>query len=646
MTVSAVSLVGVLLAGGSCSSTSHNEQSGPISVTLRPKSTAAVAEGAAYPLSVVVRNDDPSSKSVPVTLTLTSPDGKEVPFYTTAVFAYAGKESTEDVSPTPAQWFATTGRFTITATSTSIAAPVQLAFDVVAPTVAIPVFSDVSQQAGVSTSIPPATCGQFTNGAAWGDVDGDGDPDLLVTRLGDPVQLFINDGKGHFDERAAQLGLELTDANGAAFADYDDDGDDDVLIVRDGTDLLFANDGTGHFSDVSKEAGIGDDNARGMSASWGDFDGDGHLDVYVSNYMKCTGEWKTAGEIVSQVSYYADTLYHNNGDGTFSDVTNLLEHDPATRDDGSTIGAGFAAAWIDYNGDHRLDLYLANDFVGPSPDSNRLWRNDGPSPDGWKFTDVSLDSGTALFMNTMGIGVADVDRDGDLDMSVSNIAGNKLLRNDGNGAFVEDVQSGIERPTQTADVSAVTWGNSFYDFNLDGWEDLYMGAGNFQRAPGTPVGAQPNELFLNDGTGHTFLDVSSATGAADPGDSKGVAFADYDLDGDMDMLVVDQGGTTHLFQNNTPRATNHWLEVRAAGTSSDRDGCGATVEVVGVGPAMQRTIPCGSGTTGSGNQAIAHFGLGSTTGTIKVSVRWPTGRTQTIDDVAVDQLLTVEEPAK
>jgi enediyne biosynthesis protein E4 len=646
MTVSAVSLVGALLAGGGCSSTTHSEDSASVSITLRPKTTVAPAQGAAYALSIVVRNDAANSKSVPVTLTLTAPDGKQVPFYTTSVFAYSNKESTEDVSTTPAQWFPATGRFIITATSTSIPQKPQLAFDVVAPTVAIPTFADVSQQAGVATSIPPATCGQFANGAAWGDVDGDGDPDLLVTRLGDPVQLFINDGKGHFDERAAQLGLGVRDANGAAFADYDNDGDSDVLIVRDGTDLLFANDGTGHFTDVSAKAGIGDDNARGMNASWGDFDGDGYLDVYVTNYMKCTGDWKTAGEIVSQVSYYDDTLYHNNGDGTFSDATALLEHDPATRDDGSTIGAGYTAAWIDYNGDQRPDLYLANDFVGPAPDNNRLWRNDGPSAQGWKFTEVSLDSGVALFMNTMGIAVADVDRDGDWDMALSNIAGNKLMRNDGKGGFVEDPQSGIERPTQQADISSVTWGNGFYDFNLDGWEDLYMGAGNFQRAPGTPVGVQPNELFMNDGTGATFGDVSSITGAADPDDTKGVAFADYDMDGDIDMFVVDQGGSTHLFQNITPRGSNHWLEVRAAGASSDRDGCGATVQVEGLGPIMQRIVPCGSGSTGSADQPIAHFGLGSNADKITVSVRWPTGRTLTLDDVAVDQILTVQEPGK
>ena len=403
----------------------------------------------------------------------------------------------------------------------------------------------------------------------------------------------------------------MSDANGAAFADYDDDGDSDVLIVRDGSDMLFANDGTGHFTDVSRAAGIGDDNARGMSASWGDYDGDGHLDVYVANYMKCTGDWKTAGEIVSQVSYYPDTLYHNNGDGTFSDVTNLLEHDPATRDDGSTIGAGFTAAWIDYNGDQRPDLYLANDFVGPSPDSNRLWRNDGPSADGWKFTDVSLDSGTALFMNTMGIGVADVDRDGHLDMALSNIAGNKLLRNDGNGAFVEDTQSGIERPTQTADVSAVTWGNSFYDFNLDGWEDLYMAAGNFQRAPGTPVGAQPNELFLNDGTGHTFLDVSAATGAADPATRR------------VSPSPTTTSTVTSTCSSST-RAVPHICSRTTrpeAPTTGSRCVLPARRPIVtaavplskssDVGPAMQRTIPCGSGTTGSANQPIAHFGLGS-----------------------------------
>ena len=163
--------------------------------------------------------------------------------------------------------------------------------------------------------------------------------------------------------------------------------------------------------------------------------------------------------------------------------------------------------------------------------------------------------------------------------------------------------------------------------------------------PALPSACNRTSCSSTTAPANTFLDVSSATGAADTGDTKGVAFADYDMDGDIDMFVVDQGGSTHLFQNITPRGSNHWLEVRAAGTTSDRDGCGATVEVEGRGPIMQRTVPCGSGSTGSANQPIAHFGLGSTRPeTVKVSVRWPTGRTQTLDDVAVDQLITVEEP--
>ena len=231
------------------------QETPPIRIDLRPKATAAPALGAAYPLSIAVRNDTSKSESVPITLTLTSPDGKQVDFYTTSVFAYAGKESTEDVATTPAQWFGQTGRYTITAVSTSVPDTAELAFDVVDPAAATPTFADVSEQAGVATSIPAAKCGQFANGAAWADVDGDNDPDLLVTRLGDPVQLFINDGEGHFDERAAQLGVSVTDANGASFADYDNDGDSDVLLVRDGTDLLLANDGAGRFTDVSAEGG-------------------------------------------------------------------------------------------------------------------------------------------------------------------------------------------------------------------------------------------------------------------------------------------------------------------------------------------------------------------------------------------------------
>jgi enediyne biosynthesis protein E4 len=615
-----------------------------IAIRLVPDSNVVTPLGVGFGFTLTVQNNGPRSVTVPVSLSLSSPSGESVAFHSSSIFAYFGDQSTESVRVTPAQWFADEGRYTLTATVEDQVPSAQLSFVVGEPTTIVPTFVDITAQAGLKTSIPAATCGQFSNGAAWGDIDHDGDQDLLVTRLGDSVQLFINDGAGGFSEESVARGLQFSDANGAAFADYDNDGDDDLVVVRDGSDLLLSNDGRGQFDDVSAVAGIGDDNFRGMSAAWGDFDSDGNLDLYVTNYMKCLGEWSTEEEIIAQVGYFPDTLYRNNGDGTFADATEYVENDPDDPGDGSTFGAGFTAAWFDYNNDNRPDLYLANDFVGPTPDHNRLWRNDGPQGAEWLFTDVSLDSGAALFMNTMGIGIADVDRDDDLDLALSNVAGNKLLRNDGDGHFIEDQESHIDRPMQEATYASVTWGANFYDLNLDGWEDLHFAAGNFQQAPGTPVGAQPNELFVNDGTGQTFLDVSAASGADDRGDSKGVAFSDYDRDGDMDMFVTNQNGSPRLLQNVTQRAANHWLEVNAVGTRSSRDSCGASISVTIDGMTMRRNVLCGSGGSGSANQRTVHFGLGPVVAVEQVAVTWPSGRTLTMTDVSVDQVLTIEEP--
>jgi hypothetical protein len=295
--------------------------------------------------------------------------------------------------------------------------------------------------------------------------------------------------------------------------------------------------------------------------------------------------------------------------------------------------------------DGRPDLYVANDFVGLTPDSNRLWHNDGPSGADWAFTDTSIESGAGLYMNTMGIGLGDVDRDGDVDMALSNIAGNKLLRSAGDGTFVEEPGTGIERPTQGVDHNTVTWGSAFYDLDLDGWEDLFMAAGNLQQAPEVVVGAQPNMVFLNDGTGMRFLDVSAATGVDDVDESKGVAFADYDADGAVDMFVLNQAGSPRLYRNVTPRAGRHWLEVGLVGSESNRDGCGARITATVAGASMTRTVWCGSGGTGSSHQRHAHFGLGSAGTVDELEVVWPSGRRQRLTDVGVDQVLTIEERA-
>ena len=360
----------------------------------------------------------------------------------------------------------------------------------------------------------------------------------------------------------------MKDAVGAAFADYDNDGHADLYVARKGTDVLFRNDGAGRFTDVTRAAGIADD-SPGAGVSWGDYDNDGRLDLYVASYVRCVGKWATPYALTSKVRYYPDALYRNNGNGTFTDVTSLLGR-------GATRGAGFAAAWFDYNGDGRSDLYLGNDFIGGNPDHNRLWRNDGRAAGGWRFADVSDRSGTAFFMNTMGIAIGDFNRDLRLDLALSNIGANSVLRNNGNGTFTDVAPSvGAARPLQQAAVSSVTWGVGLYDFNLDGWDDLYLAAGNIVRRLGN--GAQP-ERALRERRHRQALPRSSApTGADDPGDSKGVAFADYDHDGRMDIFVVDQGGAPRLFRNVTPAGTYHWLEVRTQGTVSNRDGCGARV---------------------------------------------------------------------
>ncbi len=613
-----------------------------ISVALLPVTGAPIELGEPQTFEIAVTNGGGRSEAATVELALVGPDGEERAVHRTTLFVPAGEAVSESVPITTTRWYAAPGDFQVIARLTepppAVGQPVSVTFQVGPTRRTIPTFLDVTESAGLTTTVPEPTCGQFANGAAWGDVDSDGWPDLLVTRLGQPVQLFVNGGDGTFSDETVPRGVDVSGVNGAAMADYDDDGDQDVMLVGDAADVLLRNDGTGRFDDVTADAGVaGAPDLRGMSATWGDFDDDGLLDLYVTNYMRCTGPWTTAGDVIENVEYAPDVLYHNAGDGTFDDVTTWLP-------DADSYGAGFTAAWIDVDDDGLLDLYVGNDFVGTSPDHNRLWLNSGPGPDGWTFTDVSLDSGAGLYMDTMGIGVADVDRDGDLDLALSNIGGNKLMRGDGDGTFIEDGQSGIERPVQALDQFTVTWGAAFSDFDLDGWEDLYLAAGNLQQGPGVVVGPQPNMVLLNDGSGARFLDVSAVSGADGVGESKGVALADYDRDGAVDVFVVDQSGSPRLYRNVTPIGPRHWLEVGLEGTVSNRDGCGARVRVLAGDAVFERWATCGSGATGSSHEHIVHVGLGEVAAIDRIEVTWPSGQQQVIDDAVVDHLVRIVEP--
>ena len=263
-----------------------------------------------------------------------------------------------------------------------------------------------------------------------------------------------------------------------------------------------------------------------------------------------------------------------------------------------------------------------------------------------RFDDVSGPSGTAYKMNTMGIGIGDYDRDLKFDIALSNIRYNRLLHNNGNGTFTDVAADlGVDGwKDAPADSIPITWATAFYDFNGDGWEDLYFAAGNINYDIRSVNGAQPDQLFLNDRKGG-FSDVSEESGAADRGESKGVAFADFDRDGRMDMFVVNQNGQPNLFRNITPRADRHWLGVRVTGTRSNRDGCGTRLVLKTRNGSMLREVFCGSISVSSGNDRAVLFGLGQQKKVLELRVVWPSGRRQVLKDLTkIDRYLTLVEP--
>ncbi len=597
-----------------------------VGIELRPVGPTSVAQGSPFSFRATLRNPDPRQAHVKVTLRLVSVDGGGGAVDAIAWHATVpGQGSTSaSFAPVSSQWFGDQGTFEVHALINGQDAASPLAFVVTPPTVAVPQFEDVTVQAGLDTTIGQSMCGAYAAGAAWADVDGDGDLDLYVPRGMDPAQLWINDGAGRFTEEGAARGVDDQGASGlgAVFADYDNDGDQDLYVANDGPNRLYRNDGTGHFTDVAEAAGVvslTDD----VSAAWGDYDRDGYLDLYVVSNSPC----------LPPLFYEQDHLFHNEGDGTFTDQTSLL---PAA----STFGAGYQAAWFDYDGDGDQDLYIANDRWGPTPGANHLWRNDGRGLDGtWRFADVSADSQAGYVINSMGIAVGDFNRDLRLDFAISNIDGNFLARNDGDGSFTNVASAvGVERKSQKADLHSITWGLGFADLNLDGWEDLFVAAGDLH-----DLRTQPNEVFTARGDG-TFLDLSALSGADDAGSGRGVAMADYDRDGRLDVYVVNRLGSPILYRNVTA-TSSHWLEVDLAGTWSNRDGCGARLLLTAGASRQLREVFCGSVGLSSGSDTVAQFGLGAADRVDRLVIEWPSGQRQVLRNLAADRLVSVVEPA-
>ena len=532
-----------------------------------------------------------------------------------------------------------------------------------------PVFTDVAPEAGVAFQHfrDPVDRIPLGAGVVVFDFNGDGLQDIYVAskpswdespdQIDGANALYRNDGNGTFTDVAAEAGVDelMGLSNGGCAADYDNDGDQDLYVTNWGASKLFRNDGAGSFVDVTDRAGLADPDPsyRSMGCAWGDYDRDGYLDFVVVRHME-ESDMEAFDLRLFYLAVRPLGLFHNNGDGTFTEVSHLLgDTAPPSKipgEYGNLWGAGFQPGWVDFDNDGDSDLYVVNDF-GRDVQPNVLWRNDGPAAGGdWLFQDISQDSRTDVPMFGMGLAVGDYDRDGHFDLYVTNIEDNVLLRNNGDGltftetATVAGVGMGAFQRRQR-----VSWGTVFLDYDNDGWEDLYVASGHLDSDRFTNHRHQPNLLLRNTGQS-TFEDVSSISGADDRGVGRGVAYGDFNNDGCLDLYVAnlglagDEAQSARLFQNSCAWDAN-WLHIRAVGTTSNRDGIGARVTVVAEGNTQIREITAGSSNK-SQSMLPAHFGLGRATKADSVQIRWPSGIVQTLHDVPANQRLTIVERSR
>jgi len=504
-------------------------------------------------------------------------------------------------------------------------------------------FEDVSEAAGIDAKHrsnwglfkPDFTTGYLGIGQAWGDYDNDGWVDLFVTGNLEPNVLYRNNSDGTFElsDHAADVAGGDLRSGGAVWADFNNDGRKDLYVLNHGANALYKNTGTG-FVNISESAGVGDA-GKGSSAAWGDYDGDGFLDLYVTNWS-CHPECDPIDETRAQ-----DRLYHNNGDGTFQDVSNLLVFK-------KLLGAGFAVSFGDYDGDRDADIYVVNDALW-NPVGNVLWRNDGVDHDGscggWCWTDASTETGAGVVIEGMGLAIGDYDNDLDLDLYFSNMVNpSALLQNTGAGVFRERAKrAGVD----TINGPTVGWGTSFFDYDNDGWLDLFLSTTSFRNLdPDTPPDGMhfdyPNLLYHNEGDG-TFSNKTPANWYEVPRGSMGVAYADYDQDGAVDFVTGDWDRGYSLYQNQAARKLRHnWITLRLIGGSKvNRDAIGARVYVTtDDGEMRMQEVKSGS-SLGAGNDTALHFGLGRSKVTW-VMVHWPDGRVQFVDDVRMNQLNEIQ----
>ncbi len=514
-------------------------------------------------------------------------------------------------------------------------------------------FEDASDKAGINFthSFGSRQLGSLLEGTGagcvWFDYNNSGLPSLYVVNgrpLDDSMHpyplkekpatpphnhLYRNDGNGHFTDVTDKAGLNPDMYSVAVTAaDYDNDGNEDLLVTGYGKVILYHNDGNGHFADVTEKAGIKVE-GWAISSTWLDYDKDGCVDLFVGRYVKFDPKYRAyyaADNYPGPLDYEGETnkLFHNNCDGTFTDVSEKSGI-------GAYVGRTMGVTAADFDGDGWDDIYVANDRT-----ENFLFHN---KHDG-TFEEIANDTGTAFGQNgestsSMGPVFADFDNRGVLDLWVTDGHYNRYLRNMGKQGF-EDM--GASNGVSQTNAQYVSWGTGVYDFSNDGFLDILIFHGGLIH-----LIPQEHTLFKGLGGGK-FTDVSRQAGPvlSERTTARGACFADYMNDGKVDAFEVNLNAKGTLLHNVSTN-TGHWIELKLKGTKSNRDGIGARVEVYVAGKRWMAERVAASGYL-SQDDGRLHFGLGAATTIDKLLVHWPSGREQTLEKLTVDRVLTVEEP--
>ncbi len=524
------------------------------------------------------------------------------------------------------------------------------------------VLTDVTKGTGIEFVHTDGGSGQrfimetVSAGLALFDYDNDGDVDIYFLN-GSPLKgtqvdqrpqnrLYRNEGYMKFTDVTQEAGLgDRGYGLGVVVGDYDSDGDLDVYLNNYGPNVLYRNNSDGTFTDVSKKANVVNGDKVGAGACFLDMDKDGDLDLYVANYLKWTYDahvpfFESGVSVYANPRFYPpvpDTLFRNNGDGSFTDVS-------LASGVGQHAGWGMGIVSADYDNDGDTDVFVGNDIA-----ENFLFQNDGAG----HFEEIGLMTGFAYDghgdeQGSMGVGCGDYNNDGLLDFYVTSYQGQlaTLYRNLGDDMF-EDVTLLTGAGAET--LPQVTWGNSFVDFDNDGHRDLFVACGhlqdNIEQYDDTATYLTRNVLLANTGEDR-FVNVSAEAGSGlqVKQSSRGAGFDDLDNDGDMDVVILNSRQACTVLRNDSP-TKGHWLQISLRG-KKNRDGIGARVKVVAGDLTLDDEVHSGRGYQSHYGMRL-HFGLGDRKRVDRIEVHWIGGRVDVLNDVAVDQWIThVEGSAK